>query len=244
MNSHNSYERGVANLAALMNYWLGRSGLSHSDLDAIASWGMGERAMLDGGLISRVRNGKQSRGAGLRHLDALSQANYALWLWHVHGPETAIKRLGPHSGWGITPELLDGAQWLPCADDEAQPLDLGDLALLLVGRLELPYLAGQVSAGQAKRMNDRLGEVLDELVAEHGWSPREAWQQFSEAYPATDTPRRERLRDLVMGEPFTQSELEMEMAALAEMIRRIRGLEAYGPAELQSELLSDPQRRS
>jgi hypothetical protein len=244
MNSHNRYERGVANLAALMNYWLGRSALSHSDLDAIASWGMGERAMLDGGLISRVRDAKQSRGAGLKHLDALAQANYALWLWHVKGRETAIKRLGQFSGWGLTPEILDGAQWLPCADDEDQPLDLGDLALMIVGRLELPYLAGQVSAGQAKRMNDRLGEVLDELVAEHGWSPREAWQQFSEAYPATDTPRRERLRDLVMGEPFTQAELELELAALAEMIRRIRGLPAYGPAELQAELLSDRPLRS
>jgi hypothetical protein len=241
MESNNRYEKGVANLAALMNYWLGRSGLSHSDLDAIASWGMGERSMLDGGLISRIRNAKQSRGASLKHLDGLAMANYALWLWHVKGREVAIKRLGPFSGWGLTPELLDNAQWLPCADDEGQPLDLGDLALLLVGRLELPYLAGQVSAGQAKRMNDRLGELLDELVAENGWSPREAWQRFAEAYPATDTPRRERLRELLLGEPFTQAELELELAALSEMIRQIRRLEQYGPAELQAELLSGHQ---
>jgi hypothetical protein len=244
MESLNRYERGVANLAALMNYWLGRSTLSHSDLDAIASWGLGERSMLDGGLISRIRNGKQSRGAGLRHLDGLAMANYALWLWHVHGPEVAIKRLGPHSGWGLSPEVLNDAQWLPCADDEAQPLDLGDLALLLVGRLELPYLAGQVSAGQAKRMNDRLAEVLDDLVAEQGWSPREAALQFAKAYPSTDPPRQRRLRELLLGEAFTQAELEMELAALSEMIRRIRGLDQYGPAELQSELLSDRLPRS
>lgn len=35
------HEQGVAALAALLNYWLGRSGMSHDQLVAIAAWGLG-----------------------------------------------------------------------------------------------------------------------------------------------------------------------------------------------------------
>jgi hypothetical protein len=52
------------------------------------------------------------------------------------------------------------------------------------------------------------------------------------------------LKELLMGEQFTQSELELELAAIAEMIRQVRGVTSYGPGELQQELLSDRHLRS
>lgn len=234
--------RGVASLAALMNYWLAPS--SHDKLAAILRWAYGESTGLDGGALSRIRNGKQSRGAGLRHLDAFAEANRALWTWHVAGPEAAIKEFGPHSSWDVKAEWLDDAIWLPKPDDAARPLDLGDLAMLLMDRLELDYLGPQMlSPAKLLQMNQRLSELIEDTASEQGWGPREAVARFAAAYPCRDPSRQRKLRDLVTGQgDLTTAELELEMPALADMIRSVRGLDSYTPADLQSELLSARRR--
>jgi hypothetical protein len=228
----------VQSLAALMNYWL--APVSHDKLAAILRWGYGESTGLDGGALSRIRNAKQNRGAGLRHLDAFAEANRAIWMWHSAGPEAAIKEFGPHSSWDVKAEWLDDAIWLPKPDDATQPLDLGDLSMLLMDRLELPYLGPQLlSPGKLQKMSQRLCEVLDEEAAEQGWGPREATARFAAAYPSRDPARQRMLRDLVTGaSELTAAELELETAALAEMFRAIRGLQSYSPADLQAELSS------
>lgn len=230
--------RGVQSLAALMNYWL--APVSHDKLAAILRWGYGEPTGLDGGALSRIRNGKQSRGAGLRHLDAFAEANRAIWLWHTASPEEAVRQFGPHSTWDVRAEWLDDAIWLPKPNDPTMPLDLGDLAMLLMGRLELPYLGPQLlSPAKLQRMSQRLCELLDDEAAEQGWGPREAVARFTVAYPSRDPGRLRRLRDLVTGAAeLTASELELETAALAEMFRAIRQLQSYSPADLQAELMS------
>lgn len=236
-------DRGVQALAALMNYWLATS--SHDKLAAILRWGSGESAGLDGGSLSRIRNGKQSRGAGLRHLDAMSEANRAIWLWHTAGPAAAIKEFGPHSSWEVKAEWIDEARWLPApAPNEDQPLDLGDLAMLLMNRLELPYIIDVLlSPIKLQRASARLSELLDDLALEQGWGPSKAPQLLSAAYPSKDPQRQKRFRDLVTGTAgFTNSELEMEIGALAEMVRTIRKLDSYTPANLQAELLSARRR--
>ena len=234
--------RGVQSLAALMNFWLAPS--SHDKLAAILRWGYGEPTGLDGGALSRIRNGKQARGAGMRHLDAFAEANRAIWTWHTAGPEAAIQAFGPHSSWEVKAEWLDDAIWLPKPDDATQPLDLGDLSMLLMDRLELPYLGPQLlSPGKLVQMSQRLCEVLDEEAAEQGWGPREAVARFAAAYPSRDPARQRKLRDLVTGAvELTAAELELETAALAEMFRTIRGLESYSPADLQAELSSALRR--
>ena len=234
--------RGVQSLAALMNFWLAPS--SHDKLAAILRWGYGEPTCLDGGALSRIRNGKQARGAGMRHLDAFAEANRAIWTWHTAGPEAAIQAFGPHSSWEVKAEWLDDAIWLPKPDDATKPLDLGDLSMLLMDRLELPYLGPQLlSPGKLVAMSQRLCEVLDEEAAEQGWGPREAVARFAAAYPSRDPASQRKLRDLVTGAvELTAAELELETAALAEMFRTIRGLESYSPADLQAELSSALRR--
>ena len=234
--------RGVQALAALLNFWLAPS--SHDKLAAILRWAYGEPTGLDGGALSRIRNGKQSRGAGLRHLDAFAEANRAIHLWHTAGPDAAIREFGPHSSWEVKAEWLDDAIWLPKGDDPSQPLDLGDLARLLMDRLELDYLGPQLlSPAKLQRMGHRLCELLDDEAAEQGWGPREAVARFTAAYPSRDPLRQRKLRDLLTGAgEFTTGELELEMAALAEMIRAVRGCESYSPADLQAELLSARRR--
>ena len=236
--------RGVQQLAALMNYWLATS--SHDKLAAILRWGYGESTGLDGGALSRIRNGKQCRGAGLRHLDAMAEANRALWTWHVAGPDAAIQQYGPHSSWEVQAEWLDDAVWLPKAEDPTSPLDLGDLAMLLMDRLELPYLGPQLlSPAKLQRMSQRLSELLESEAAAQGWGPREAVARFTDAYPSRDPLRQRRLRDMVTGAgEMSAADLELETAALAEMFRAVRQLESYSPADLQAELLSVRPLRS
>jgi hypothetical protein len=238
-------ELGTQRIADLFNFWFARSpGVGHRPFAAIIHWAINEATGFDSGILSRIRNNRQPRGAGLQHLDAFAAANRAIWMWQTQGEQAAIREYGPFSSWGVVPEWLSDAAWLPKPDDETQPLDLGDFANIQLGRLELPYLSGQMSAGQAKRANDRLAELLDDLAADNGWGPREAVQQFIQAYPPTDHARQYRLKELLMGEAFTQAELEMELAALAEMIRHVRGLKTYSPGDLQAELLSDRRLRS
>jgi len=239
-------EHGVQSLAALLNYWLARSSLSHDQLTAILDWGMGERSMFYGGTISRIRNGYQKRGAGLQHLDAMAQGNKAIWAWQVLGEEAAITTFGPYAGWGVQPAWIRKAIWLPKADDEKAPLNVGDLALLLAGRLELPYLSGVfISPAETRRMNEGLGKLFDGIARERRWSPREALAEFLKAYPSTDRVRQQRLKALVMGEEtLSLSELEGELAALAELVGQIRGQKFYSPGDLQAELLSDSPEAS
>jgi hypothetical protein len=232
---------GVQTLAALMNYWLATT--SHDKLAAILRWGYGEPTGLDGGSLSRIRNAKQNRGAGIKHLDAMAEANRAIWMWK-RDPDAAVRSFGPHSSWDVKAEWLDEICWLPApAPNEDQPLDLGDLAMLLMSRLELPYLGGQLlSPAKLGRMTEQFAQLLEDESSDRGWGPREATQRFLAAYPGTDPGRQRRLKELLMGGEISATELELELAAFAEMLRSIRGLDSYTPADLQDELLSARRR--
>ncbi|MFZ9952568.1 MAG: hypothetical protein ACO3FA_09790 [Vulcanococcus sp.] len=231
-------ERGVQQLAALMTYWLAHN-LSQDKLAALVAWAYGESSGFDGGAMSRIKNAKQSRGAGLRHLDALAETNRAIWVWQSQGERAAIQQFGLHSDCGVRPEWINDTIWLPKAGDESKPLDLGDFALLVMGRLELPYLGTTINASDRRRASDRLSELLDQIARERSWGPREATERFTDAYPPASRVRRARLRELLLGERLTPAELESELAAMAEMIRQIRGLQTFTPAQLKAELLSD-----
>jgi len=239
LNYADRHGRGITALARLLTYWLSRSDLSYLEFSAILSWGFKERSPLDKTTLSRLRNEKAVHGAGLRHLDAMAEGNQAIWCWHCQGPEIALQTYGPFSSWGVERKWIEQAIWLPKDEDNEQPLDLGDFALLLCGRLDLPYVtATMLSPGQAVQVNDQLPDFLDRLAKERNWGLREAVSAFLAAYPATDRARQHRLKELLLGEHrLNATELEGELAALAEMVRRIRQLEAYGPAELRSELL-------
>lgn len=236
--------RGVRSLAALLNYWLARSAWSHNTMSALSDWAYGEQSPMQGAAISRCRNGDQPRGAGLAHLDALAELNQAVWLWQERGPAAAIQRYGPPSSWGIQQEWLDGAVWLPAPDQPNEPLDLGDLAALLAGRLELPYLAPwHVSRNESARLCAAVGPLLDSIASERGWGPGEATRRFTESYPSSDRKRLARLRELLTGRrPLAAAELEQELPSLAEMIRRCCELTEYGPADFLDELSSDDRQ--
>jgi hypothetical protein len=240
--------QGTEQLAALLNHWLGRSGMSHDQLVAIAAWGLGEQGIFDSTAISRIRNSRQVRGANWRHLDALAAANEAIYLWQTGGERKAWAKLGPHSGWGIRDQWLDDGYWLPHPDHPDRPLRFADMAEVLAGYLDLPYLnAASLSPAEARRMSDGLSALLEELIVERGWGPKRGSEELIEAYPVEDKARQRRLKALIVGDTtLSREELEAELHAIAEMIRVVRGLRpgSYGPDQLRAELLSAPPPRS
>lgn len=239
------HQAGQERLSSLVSYWLRRSGLSLRQFGAIVDWGLGEGGWLPSGQVSHLSRGNIQK-VSIRYLDALAAANHAIWLWKTHGRERAIADLGPFQVWGVEAHWLDDAEWLPAPEQPELELDLGDLAQVVAGRLELPYLAGpQLTPNEGQLMVRELGWLLDQLVQGLGLSPRASMDALLAAYPGDDPKRRELLRDLLLGDAeLSTAELQEELAGLAEMVRVIRKLPVgeYGPAELRAELVADRRR--
>lgn len=235
------YEAGVTHMAALVNYWLDRSNLSHAQMVAICHWGLGEDRIIDETVLSKLRNRRIQRGASIKHLDAMACGNRAIWLWQTQGQGKAWAELGPHVGWGVREEWLASALWLPSAADDGQPLGFDELAEVLAGYLDLPYLPrGGLSPIEATRLSQRLAELLEGEITRLGVGLRQGIAALLEAYPVDDQVRQRRLKAVLTGDvQLSRDDVEMEQAAIAEAIRVLRGLPVggYGPAELQAELL-------
>ena len=235
-------EHGVEVFSALINYWFTRSGLSHEQMCAISSWGLHEKGMIDGAVLSRIRNGKQTRGAGLKHVDALAAANRAIWLWQKKGEERARADLGPYSSWSVQETWLNSAVWLSHPDDESLPLEFADFMLVLGGYMDLPYLnVTNLSPANATRLIRALGKLIEDEIKVRSWGPREAVAELLKVYPVDDQVRKERFREVILGTyQYSKTELEGEMYAIGEVIREIRRLRGgeFGVRELREELLS------
>lgn len=240
------HELGRNAIAGLINYWLTRSKLSHDQFSAIAAWALGERGLIETTTLSRLRNNRQPRGASYKNLDAFAATNELIWRWKTKGEQETIKRYGLFSGWGVEEEWLTDAVWLPQPDDDKEPLHFAQFAEVMVGLLSLPYLGdAELSPADVTLMNRALLDLLEQLCAERKWGGIRGPQQLLEAYPATDRARRMRFRALIGGEPLNAGELELELHALAEMVRKVRGLKegVYGTPELMAELRAAHHRQ-
>jgi hypothetical protein len=237
------HEQGRSYLASLLNWWLRQSGLSHDQLSKLANWGGGEPGLLIPSAISHLRRSNNARGPSMRNLEGIAAANRAIWLWQSKGEAVAIKELGSYSACKVDSMWLDGATWLATAEDDRLPLDVIDFAQLSVGLLELPYLQQTaISPSESRDLSERLSALLNELAG--GGTPAEGIRRVLEAYPIEDALRQRRLRDLLLGEPFTREELEQELLSLAGCVNRLRGLPdgTYGPADLHAELTQGRKR--
>jgi hypothetical protein len=227
----------------LINYWLRRSDLSHDQLARIADWGLGETGWLTSTQISHLRNRNVARGASARNIDGIAGANRAIWLWNDQGHDVAMQELGPHSSWGVDPEALGRAIWLPSERHPGECLDYGEIASVNAGRLTLGYLnAVALSPSEAPDLSVRLSALLNELVS--GGTPAEGIGRVLDAYPLDDLERREHVRDLMLGAHWTQEQMERELYVIAVTISRLRGEQNsdYGPAQLHAELASHRRR--
>lgn len=236
LNFEDRRVRGVQTISGLMNVLLSRCDWRHGSLAAVANWVSGEQSPLHTTQISRMRNGMTAKPPTLAQLDALAEVNAAIWLWRTEGAEAAIERYGPPSSWGVETEWLDRAEFLPSAADPSQPLNLGEMVMVLAGRLTLPYLTPwDVGRGDGGRICAGISALLEQIAQDQGWGPGKAAREFGAAYPSTDRNRQKRLIELINGRQLRTDELPTELPALAEMIRRVWNLESYGPVDLLNE---------
>lgn len=237
------HQQGRSHLASLLNYWLRKADLSHEQLARLADWGCGEAGCVSKSQISHLRNRNVARGASARNLDGLAGANRAIWLWQVMGPDAAIKALGPHHSWDVEREWLDRACWLPAEDEPNQPLDFADFAAIDAGHLKLGYLGQMVlSPTESVEVSARVTDLLNSLGG--NGTAMEQLSRVLAAYPLSDPTRRDRLRDLMLGDTWSREELEQELYALAVLVATLRGVppSSYGAAELHAELTAHRRR--
>jgi hypothetical protein len=236
------HEQGRSHLASLCNYWLRRSGLSLDALAALADYGLGEKGFLLPSQISHIRNAKLHRGVPPKCLDGLAAANRAIWLWKERGTQALLSELGPFSSWGVAEDWLEGAIWLPSERHQGEPLGFGELCCIGAGWLRLSYLGQAVSPAEADDLSERLSALLGDLVG--GGSPAEGLARLLAAYPIEDQARRDRLRDLLLGERWSHGQLEAELYALAITVSRLRGQDeaSFPPDALHAELTAHRRR--
>lgn len=184
------------------------------------------------------------RGASDRQLEGFAAANYAIWLWKTKGKDAALQELGPFSSCGLQADWLEEACWMPRGDDPTEPLGYGDLALVAVGMLRLPYCDQvHLSPSESVEINVKAAEAIDATLV--GTTPAEAVRRFMEAYPITDPARRERMRSFVLREvELSRDELQEEFYAFAVMLCQLRGLPpgSITPQQLHAEWMSGRRR--
>jgi hypothetical protein len=233
-------DRGRSDLAQLLTYWLRTSGLAARNLELLTDWAVGERGWLANDKITRIRQAEQQRGAGLRQLVAMGEVNQALHLADTQGVAAAVQRYGPFTKWGVKESWLEGRRWLPADDDPSQPLLYEDFACVMVGQLQLPYLAGgALPSAPPDRLSVALSDLLNAAMTDRGLNARDGIRELLAAYPTNERSRRSQLQDLILGATsWDRDEIEAELCAVAEALRVMRRLPVggYGPGHLAQEL--------
>lgn len=232
-------ERGRQLSRAMLRHWQERGRVIGAEIHAISSWGLGETSVLTAVALSKILAG--TRSVDVKVMLAFDGWNRVVFTWQTQGQDAAVREFGPFTPWGVRPEWMDAAAWLPLPEDPATPLELPDFLDVLVGRLPLPYLgSAALLLTDNRQLSERLSQILNDAIAASGLTPRDAFRVLLAGYPVTDPARQQRLHRLILeGETMTRDELREELFAIAEALRTIRALPvgSYGPEELQAELL-------
>ena len=238
------HNAGKERLAALVQRWLPKTGLSQEKLNAIASWGLGQANALESSKISQLRNANVQKPS-LRDLDALAALNRTIHCWQVEGPEAARERFGPPSSYGVLDEWLDEGRWIGDPRHPGQPLPFSAICDLFAGYLDLQQAATELN-NLGQQMSDAFADMLDADLVRLNLGMREGLERLASCYPdQSDAERITKLRAVVLGDDtYSPSEFEAELLNLAETVRVLRGLpvDCYSPSDLRDELVAGLRR--
>lgn len=237
--------KGRANLANALDWWLTRSGLTYDNLQHLASWGLGETGWLDAPQISRLKNNRY-KNSGFQTFEGLGAANELIHAWQTKGPQAVQRTYGVRPVCNVTDMHLSNAVWLHHPEFKAEPLDFEDFCSVFCGRLALPYVDSiAITPEGAREMSHKLADLLDGIMA--GWegTTRQRIARLLSLYECADQARHKRLQAVIVGSAvFTTEQLEQELHACSNLIRRARGLPegSYGPDDLLAELTSSRRK--
>lgn len=234
---------GKAHMAQVLGWWLGRSSLSYAQLSALAGWATGEPGILISSQITHIRKARLTN-VNWRIIEALTEANVAIWRWHSSGSDACFRVYGPFGSNLLSTDLLDGCTWLPSPDEPDQPLNFEEWCLIFAGRLNLPYVGTivEVPRADAVLLNQQLSQLINDQLARLRLPPRDAIRTLLDAYPGSEPNDRARLQGLILGtDTLTADELEQQLPAIATAIGTLRQ-QSCSALDLYSELVADRKR--
>jgi hypothetical protein len=219
-HNHPRFVEGRNRLARVVRLLLAENQLSHSDLETFYRWACPDTpTWLNKSQVSTLRNAKLPK-PGPQLFDALSQIN--LRLAKLAGSNADLVQELDDRG-PLPPDLkhLAGTAFFMVNPQTQQPMEVGDLFRLYVGRLEMKDqawddLPAVYTDDEAAQISYRLALWFQKTAAAQDRVAMEFRPQFIEAYPyAADDRRRERLWRVLMGtETLNAKELSEEREAL------------------------------
>lgn len=229
------HELGREHFASLIVYWLQKSNLSLRNFCLIANWAVREN-WLSSGILSHITSGRD-RKVSMRCIHAFSVVNELFWLWSLEDKNAARDRFGNPEDASISKFMLDNAIWLPRPSREFLPMEIGDFAEVLCGKIELSYIGVHLSPKEGTYMSEEIREILKKATAE--MSNEEAIKKLTTLYPVKEERRKSIIKKLMLDSfELSTEEMEAELPWLAQVVGNMRGLRDYSAAELRADLLT------
>lgn len=226
-HNHPRFVEGRNRLARVVRLLLAENQLSHSDLEAFYRWSCPDTpTWLNKSQVSTLRNAKLPK-PGPQLFDALAQIN--LRLAKLAGSNADLVQELEDRG-PLPPELkhLKGTAFFMVNPETRQPMEVGDLFRLYVGRLEMKdqawdELPAVYSDDEARVISHQLAIWFQKTAAKHDKVGLEYQPEFMEAYPyASDERRRKRLWTVLQGtETLDAKELNEEREALRFLVGKL-----------------------
>lgn len=210
--------KGVQALSKSVRMLLLRNDLTHEELVRLSQWcnpwGM---TWLSTSQISYLRTGAITK-AGPRTLDALGQINLRL----AQAAGNTSPRVRQLYDFGPIPSSLGlPAEPFYLSHPSSQdPLDAGDLYMVMLGRLDPHGLDdGAISDMEARRLSGNLARIIQSWARDQRLTIAQAMDRLLECYPVKEQARRNRLRMVAVGfEEYTGEALGEELQALGELL--------------------------
>lgn len=211
------HEQGRHHLAAVLNWWLSRSDLSHNQASAIAGWVAGDHTWLQPSQLSHLRNARLATPQ-LKVFEGLAALNEAVATWKTRGEQHCTTQWGELPAPPVSSALLDRAiaLWHPDTGSGEHPLVFHDFCDLFVGRLRLEGISEQVlSPAQSRAISEAIASDLDAWLIRQG-GIRSGMAKIKRIYPAQ---RLQKLEQVILGQSsFQPEELQEQRDALALLI--------------------------
>lgn len=219
MEANERHDRGRQHVAAVINYWLQSSGLSHAQAVAISRW-EAKTGYIQSSQLSKLRNGVL-RTPFLKQFEGLAALNHGIARWHREGAKAARAENGPLPP-EVTASAMDATVVLTHPEWPDEPLRFRDFCELFVGYMALPYVTDlSVSDSRAAAVSDAVGHVLEHYLARQG-GLREGFRRLITHYPTTNQQRIDKLRDVVLGQAaWSPEELREESMALCTLLSSV-----------------------
>lgn len=234
---HPRFVEGRSRLATVVRLLLAENDLSHADLEAFYRWACPETpTWLNKSQVSTLRNAKLPK-PGPQLFDALAQINLrmAQLAGNTSPMVQALDDRGPLPS--ELKHLRDGAFWVPNPQTN-QPMDVGDLFRVYVGRLELSgslweELPEVYTDAEAAQISGHLGLWFQQRLLKDGKTLLEGNPLLMELYPAAKDAKRLKRLQLVLGghEVYTSKDLNEERDALRFLTGKLERGSAFSVRE-------------